>query len=48
MPSSDVDQVASMLSNTSVEDGKEISFAGRKLKLDNADQGEISSVLLYD
>jgi len=35
MPSN-VEQVTTMLSDTSVEDRKEVSFAGRKLKLDTA------------
>lgn len=39
MPSSDVDQVTSMLSETSVG-GKEVSFAGKKLKLDTADHAK--------
>jgi len=39
MPS-DIDQVASMLSKSSVEDVKVISFAGRKLKLDTANDAK--------
>merc|ERR1712180_65805 len=39
MPS-DVDQVASMLSKSSVEDSNLVSFAGRKLKLDTANDAK--------
>lgn len=36
-----VEKVTSMLSESKVEDGKEVSFAGRKLKLDCADDGKL-------
>jgi Ran GTPase-activating protein 1 len=39
MPS-DIDQVASMMSKSSVEDVKLVSFAGRKLKVDTADDAK--------
>lgn len=35
-----VEKVTSMLSESKVEDGKEVSFAGRKLKLDCADDAQ--------
>ena len=47
MAGSDVDSVTSLFSKTSVDHVNELSFAGRKMKLDTADDGVLFLLILF-